>query len=45
MFTAQSPVNTFPVCNPRVKGQGSLVSQMKVFIDPEDEIFLGFLLR
>lgn len=45
LSAAQSPVDGFPACIPRVRGRASLVGQMRFFIDPDDEIFPGFLLR
>ncbi|KAL7919957.1 hypothetical protein ACQKWADRAFT_182469 [Trichoderma austrokoningii] len=45
LSVAQSPVDGFPACTPRVRGRASLVGQMKFFIDADDEIFPGFLLR
>lgn len=45
LSAAQSPIDGFPACIPRVRGRASLVGQMKFFIDPDDEIYPGFLLR
>ncbi|EFY86066.1 hypothetical protein J3458_001621 [Metarhizium acridum] len=42
--TAQSPFDGFPACIPRVRGRANLVGQTKFFIDPDDELFPGFLL-
>ncbi|UNI16926.1 Trans-L-3-hydroxyproline dehydratase [Purpureocillium takamizusanense] len=41
----ESPVQGFRACVPRVKGQANLVGSMKFFIDPDDVLFPGFLLR
>ncbi|KAF9762215.1 hypothetical protein IL306_003508 [Fusarium sp. DS 682] len=40
----ESPVE-FPACIPRVRGTAGLVGRMNFFIDPEDSVFPGFLLR
>jgi trans-L-3-hydroxyproline dehydratase len=40
----ESPVE-FPACIPRVRGTANLVGRMNFFIDPEDTVFPGFLLR
>ncbi|KAF4446205.1 hypothetical protein F53441_10181 [Fusarium austroafricanum] len=40
----ESPVE-FPACIPRVRGTAHLVGRMNFFIDPEDSVFPGFLLR
>lgn len=45
LSSAQSPVDGFPACVPRVRGRANLVGRMKFFIDPEDDIYPGFLLR
>ncbi|OAQ87556.1 proline racemase [Purpureocillium lilacinum] len=42
---AISPIEGFPACVPRVKGQANLVGRMKFFIDPDEMLFPGFLLR
>ncbi|KAK8932332.1 Trans-3-hydroxy-L-proline dehydratase [Metarhizium anisopliae] len=39
-----SPVDGFAACIPRVRGRANLVGQTKFFIDPDDEVFPGFLL-
>ncbi|KAM0355182.1 hypothetical protein ACHAPU_001047 [Fusarium lateritium] len=39
-----SPVE-FPACIPRVRGTANLVGRMSFFIDPDDTVFPGFLLR
>ncbi|KID79356.1 proline racemase, partial [Metarhizium brunneum ARSEF 3297] len=39
-----SPVDGFPACIPRVRGRANLVGQTRFFIDPDDEVFPGFLL-
>ncbi|KAH6871025.1 hypothetical protein B0T10DRAFT_592734 [Thelonectria olida] len=40
-----SPVEGFKGCIPRVRAQANLVGRMKFFIDPEETVFPGFLLR
>ncbi|KAF5711014.1 proline racemase [Fusarium globosum] len=40
----ESPVE-FPACIPRVRGTANLVGKINFFIDPEDTVFPGFLLR
>ncbi|KAL7894315.1 hypothetical protein HDV63DRAFT_384028 [Trichoderma sp. SZMC 28014] len=45
LSAAQSPVDGFPACVPRVRGRANLVGRMKFFIDPDDDIYPGFLLR
>ncbi|KAG4256570.1 hypothetical protein FPRO03_13999 [Fusarium proliferatum] len=40
----ESPVE-FPACIPRVRGTANQVGTMNFFIDPEDTVFPGFLLR
>ncbi|KAJ6443468.1 L-rhamnose-1-dehydrogenase [Purpureocillium lavendulum] len=42
---APSPVQGFPACVPRVRGQANLVGRMSFYIDPADPTFPGFLLR
>lgn len=42
---AESPVEGFPGCVPRVRGRAGLVGYMKFFIDEDDPIYPGFLLR
>lgn len=41
----ESPVKGFPACIPRVKGTASLIGRMNFFIDSEDCISPGFLVR
>lgn len=42
---AESPVEGFRACIPRVKGTANLVGRMSFYIDLEDPIYPGFLLR
>lgn len=35
----------FPTCIPRIRGSANLVGRMKFYIDPQDPLFPGFLLR
>jgi trans-L-3-hydroxyproline dehydratase len=42
---SESPVGDFPACIPKVRGGANLVGRMNFFIDPEDTLFPGFLLR
>ncbi|KAL1600787.1 hypothetical protein SLS60_007175 [Paraconiothyrium brasiliense] len=41
----QSPIEGFPACIPRVRGQANLVGRMNFFIDPADSVFPGFIFR
>jgi trans-L-3-hydroxyproline dehydratase len=41
----KSPVEGFPACIPRVRGQANLVGRMNFFIDPVDPVYPGFLFR
>lgn len=40
-----STFSEFPACVPRIRGFANLVGRMSFFVDPEDPIFPGFLLR
>lgn len=42
---AQSPIENFPACIPRVRGQANLVGRMSFFLDPTDPVFPGFVFR
>lgn len=44
--TAEAPgFDRFPVCIPSVRREGRLVGRMECWIDPEDSLFAGFMLR
>lgn len=43
--TSQSPVSDFPACVVRVRGQAFLVAQTRFFINLEDPLSPGFVLR
>ncbi|KAJ4246560.1 hypothetical protein NW762_013501 [Fusarium torreyae] len=42
---AKSPVADFPACIPRVTGEARLYGKMSFYIDPDESIYPGFLLR
>ncbi|KAM0551859.1 hypothetical protein ACHAPJ_008195 [Fusarium lateritium] len=42
---AKSPVAEFPACIPRVTGEARLCGKMSFYIDPNESIYPGFLLR
>jgi trans-L-3-hydroxyproline dehydratase len=45
-IVSQGPdMDRFPSCIPRVRGTANLVGRMSFFIDPEDPVYPGFLLR
>jgi len=35
----------FPTCIPRIRGSANLFGRMRFYVDPEDPVFPGFLLR
>lgn len=41
----KGPIDGFPACIPRVRGHANLVGRMNFFIDPNETVFPGFLLR
>ncbi|UPK93360.1 hypothetical protein LCI18_004295 [Fusarium solani-melongenae] len=41
----KSPVEGFPACIPRVRGEAKLCGRMSFYIDPSEDIYPGFLLR
>ncbi|KAF4983543.1 hypothetical protein FZEAL_1078 [Fusarium zealandicum] len=41
----KSPIEGFPACIPRVTGEARLCGKMSFYIDPEEDIYPGFLLR
>lgn len=41
----KGPVEGFPACIPKVKGEAKLCGRMNFFIDPDDPLYPGFLLR
>lgn len=42
---SESPVAGFPACIPRVRGGANLIARSNFYIDPDDPLFPGFLLR
>jgi trans-L-3-hydroxyproline dehydratase len=40
-----SPIEGFPACIPKVRGDARLCGKMSFFIDPDDPLYPGFLLR
>ncbi|XDG00609.1 hypothetical protein ABKA04_000224 [Annulohypoxylon sp. FPYF3050] len=41
----KSPIGEFPACKALVRGRANLVGRMNFLIDPNDDIFPGFILR